>query len=155
MGEFDTIESILTRAIALEEEAYALYVNAASVAQSDPIRDRLKELAQIELAHKVKLQEVMAGNVRWAIRRSKAEPVADLRLSDHLVGGSLDPDADFQDVLLFAARRERGAHDFYVAMGELVADPLHKSLFEMLATEELRHKYLLEKTYEEVVYQDF
>ena len=155
MGEFDTIESILTRAIALEEEAYTLYANAALGAESDPIRDRLKELAQIELAHKVKLQEVMAGNVRWAIRRSKAEPVADLRLSDHLVGGSLDPVADFLDVLLFAARRERGAHDFYVAMGELVADPLHKSLFEMLATEELRHKYLLEKTYEEVVYQDF
>ena len=40
-------------------------------------------------------------------------------------------------------------------MGELVADPLYKSLFEMLATEELRHKYMLEKTYEEVVYQDF
>jgi rubrerythrin len=155
MGEFDTIESILTRAMALEEEAYALYANAALVAQSDPIRGRLEELAQIELAHKAKLQEVMSGNVRWAIRRSKAEPVADLRLSDHLVSGSLDPDADFQDVLLFAARRERGAHDFYVAMGELVADPLHKSLFEMLATEELRHKYLLEKTYEEVVYQDF
>jgi rubrerythrin len=139
----------------LEEEAYNLYSGAASIALSDPIRDRLLELAQIELAHKAKVQEVMAGNVRWAIRRSKAEPVADLRLSDHLVSGSLEPDADFQDVLLFAARRERTAYDFYVAMGDLVEEPLHKALFEMLATEELRHKYLIEKTYEEVVYQDF
>jgi rubrerythrin len=155
MEKFDSIDSILNRAIALEEDAYNLYSNAARAAQSDPIRDRLLELAQIELAHKTRLQEVMAGNVRWAIRRSKAEPVADLRLSDHLVGGSLDPDADFQDVLLFAARRERTAYDFYVAMGELVEEPLHRSLFEMLATEELRHKYLLEKTYEEIVYQDF
>jgi rubrerythrin len=152
---FDTIESILTRAIALEEDAYSLYSNAALATKSDPIRDRLEELAQIELAHKVKLQDVMSGKVRWAIRRSKAEPVADLRLSDHLVSGSLDPDADFQDVLLFAAGRERAAHDFYLAMGELVEDPLHKSLFEMLATEELRHKVLLEKTYEEMVYQEF
>jgi rubrerythrin len=152
---FDTIETILTRAIALEEDAYSLYSNAALATKSDPIRDRLEELAQIELAHKVKLQEVMSGNVRWAIRRSKAEPVADLRLSDHLVSGSLDPDADFQDVLLFAANRERAAHEFYVAMGKLVEDPLHKSLFEMLAAEELRHKYLVEKTYEELVYQDF
>jgi rubrerythrin len=155
MEKFETIDSILVRAVALEEEAYGLYSSAAQTALSDPIRDRLLELAQIEQAHKARLQEVMAGNVRWAIRRSKAEPVADLRLSDHLVGGSLDPDADFQDVLLFAARRERSAHDFYVAMGELVEEPLHRSLFEMLATEELRHKYLLEKTYEEVVYQDF
>ena len=155
MEKFDSIDSILNRAIALEEEAYQLYSSAARAAVSDPIRDRLLELAQIELANKARLEEVMSGNVRWAIRRSKAEPVADLRLSDHLVGGSLDPDADFQDVLLFAARRERTAHDFYVAMGELVEEPLHRSLFEMLATEELRHKYLLEKTYEEVVYQDF
>jgi rubrerythrin len=155
MEKFDSIDSILNRAIALEEEAYNLYSGAAQATLSDPIRDRLLELAQIEQAHKARLQEVMTGNVRWAIRRSKAEPVADLRLSDHLVGGSLDPDADFQDVLLFAARRERTAHDFYVAMGELVEEPLHRSLFEMLATEELRHKYLLEKTYEEVVYQDF
>jgi rubrerythrin len=155
MEKFDTIESILTRAIVLEEEACTLYTSAAAAAKSDPVRDRLEELARIELAHKTKLQEIMSGNVRWAIRRSKAEPVVDLRLSDHLVSGSLDPDADFQDVLLFAARRERAAYDFYVAMGDLVAEPLHKNLFEMLATEELRHKNLLEKTYEEVVYQDF
>lgn len=152
---FRTIESILVRAIALEEDAFSLYSNAASAAKSDPIRDRLEELAQIELAHKVKLQEVMSGNVRWAIRRSKAEPVTDLRLSEHLASGFLDADADFQDVLLFAAGRERAAHEFYLAMGELVDDPLHKSLFEMLAAEELRHKYLIEKTYEELVYQDF
>ncbi len=50
----------------------------------------------------------LAGNVRWAIRRSKAEPVTDLRLSDHLVGGSLDPNADYQDVLLFAAPPRKG-----------------------------------------------
>jgi rubrerythrin len=93
--------------------------------------------------------------VRWAIRRSKVEPVTDLRLSDHLVGGSLDPDADFQDVLLFAAKREKAAHEFYKAMSEQVADPLHKNVFDMLAAEELRHKYIVEKTYEEVVYQEF
>ena len=63
--------------------------------------------------------------------------------------------ADYQDVLLFAARREKTAHEFYKAMGEMVEDKLTQSLFEMLAAEELRHKYILEKTYEEVVYKDF
>lgn len=155
MEQFDTIESILKRAIELEEEAYNLYLNAAADARSDPIRDRLLELARVELGHKARLQDITTGNVRWAIRKSKAEPVIDLRLSDHLVGGSLDPDADFQDVLLFAAGRERSAHEFYTAMSDLVEDPLHKSLFEMLAAEELGHKYLIEKTYEEVVYQEF
>ncbi len=52
-------------------------------------------------------------------------------------------------------RREKAAHDFYKAMGEMIEDKLTQNLFEMLAQEELRHKYVLEKTYEEVVYKDF
>jgi rubrerythrin len=155
MDQLTDIKSVLRLAIAKEEEAYNIYTNAAGRAKSDPIRQRLEELAQVELGHKTRLQDIMAGNVRWAIRRSKAEPVTDLRLSDHLVGGSLDPEADFQDVLLFAAKREKAAHEFYQAMSEQVQDPLHKNVFEMLAAEELRHKYLVEKTYEEVVYQEF
>jgi rubrerythrin len=42
-----------------------------------------------------------------------------------------------------------------MAMSEKVEDDLIRSVFEMLAAEELRHKYLLEKTYEELAYQDF
>ncbi len=155
MEQLADLGSVLRLAIEKEEEAYRIYTSAAGRAKSDPIRQRLQELAKVEQGHKAKLQDIMAGNVRWAIRRSKAEPVTDLRLSDHLVGGSLDPDADFQDVLLFAAQREKAAHEFYKAMSEQVQDPLHKNVFEMLATEELRHKYIVEKTYEEIVYQDF
>jgi rubrerythrin len=155
MEQFNSVEAILKRAIQLEEEAMTLYGNAAQSVKDDAVRQRLEEMAAQERGHKSKLEDVLSGNVRWAIRRSKAEPVTDLRLSDHLVGGSLDPNADYQDVLLFAARREKAAHDFYKAMGELIEDKLTQNLFEMLAQEELRHKYVLEKTYEEVVYKDF
>jgi rubrerythrin len=58
-------------------------------------------------------------------------------------------------VLIFAARREKTAHDFYMAMSEDVEDALIRNVFEMLAAEEMQHKYLLEKTYEELAYQDF
>lgn len=155
MEQFNSVEAVLKRAIQLEEEAMTLYSSAAQSVQDDAVKQRLEEMAAEERGHKAKLEDVLAGNVRWAIRRSRAEPVTDLRLSDHLVGGSLDPDADYQDVLLFAARREKAAHDFYRAMGEMVEDKLTQNLFEMLAQEELRHKYVLEKTYEEVVYKDF
>ena len=155
MEQVTPIESVLKRAIEMEVQAYNLYTGAAARTENDPIRQWLLELAEQEKGHKAKLEDILAGNVRWALRRSRAEPVTDLRLSDHLEGGSLDPDADYQDVLLFAARREKAAHEFYQAMAEKVDDRLTQDVFEMLATEELRHKYLLEKTYEEVVYQDF
>jgi len=155
MEQYSSIEAVLKRAIQLEVEAETLYVNAAGTVKDDAVSQRLRELGAQERGHKKRLEEVLSGNVRWAIRRAKAEPVSDLRLSDHLVGGSLDPNADYQDVLLFAARREKTAHEFYKAMSEMVDDKLTQGLFEMLATEELRHKYILEKTYEDVVYKDF
>lgn len=155
MEQYGKIDDVINRAIQLEVEAMTLYANAAQTVKDDAVRQRLLEMAAQEQGHKAKLEDILAGNVRWAIRRSKAEPVTDLRLSDHLVGGSLDPKADYQDVLLFAAQREKAAHDFYVAMAEMIEDKLVQNLFEMLATEELRHKYVLEKTYEEVVYRDF
>lgn len=155
MEQYDSVEAVVRRAIQLEVEAETLYKNAAATVKDEAVRQRLLEMAAQEGGHKAKLEDALAGNVRWAIRRAKAEPVQDLRLSDHLTGGSLDPNADYQDVLLFAARREKTAYEFYKAMAEMVDDKLTQSLFEMLASEELRHKYVLEKTYEEVVYQDF
>ena len=153
MNKFDSVQAVLDRAIEEERESSALYTTLAKAVKNAAVRARLQELADMERGHKTRLEEVKAGNVRWAIRRSKAEPVTDLRLTDHLEAKSLDANADYQDVLLSAARREKTAHDFYQAMVEMVDDPLVKDVFEMLAAEELRHKYTLEKIYEEVVYQ--
>jgi rubrerythrin len=155
MEQYDSVEAIVQRAIQLEIEAETMYKSAAATVKDEAVHQRLLEMAAQERGHKAKLEDALAGNMRWAIRRAKAEPVKDLRLSDHLTGGSLDPNADYQDVLLFAARREKTAYEFYKAMAEMVDDKLTQNLFEMLASEELRHKYVLEKTYEEVVYQDF
>jgi rubrerythrin len=153
MNKFSSVEAVLDRAIEEEQESFALYTTLAGAVKNAAVRARLQELAAMELGHQAKLQEAKAGNVRWAIRRAKAEPVTDLRLTDHLEAKPLDANADYQDVLLSAARREKTAHDFYQAMLEMVDDPLVKGIFEMLAREELRHKYALEKIYEEVVYQ--
>jgi rubrerythrin len=155
MDKSTPIEVVLKRAIALEEESVTMYTIAANAVKNAPVRKRLLEMADQERGHRTKLEEMLTGNIRWAIRRSKAEPVTDLRLSDHLEAKPIDANADYQDVLLMAARREKASHDFYQAMAEMVDDKLAKSVFEMLATEELRHKYEVEKTYEEVVYQAF
>ncbi len=155
MENVTPIDKVLQRAIVLEEESASMYRAAAAAVKNAPIRARLEEMAQQEDRHKQKLEDVMAGNIRWAIRRAKAEPVPDLRLSDHLEAKPLDANADYQAALLVAARREKAAHDFYVAMAEMVEDQLIKDVFQMLASEELRHKYEVEKTYEEIVYQAF
>ncbi len=151
----ESVEEVLKLAIEREIEAFDLYSNAAKSTNNSAIQQAMEEMAEQERGHRIKLENIAAGNVRWAIRRSRTERVTDLRLSDHLEGGSLDPNADYQDILLFAAKREKAAHEFYKAMTEMLDDPLIQNVFEMLAAEELKHKNRLEKIYEEVVYQDF
>lgn len=150
-----SVEEVLKAAIAREIEAFDLY-NDAALGLSDPLqRNALQEMAEQEHGHRVKLEHILAGNVRWAVRAARAQPVTDLRLTDHLVGGAIEPGADYQDILLFAAKREKAAYDFYQAMAEMVDDVLVQNVFTMLASEELKHKNRLEKIYEDVVYQEY
>jgi rubrerythrin len=150
-----SIEEVLQIAIQREIEAFDLYSDAAAGASNAALRKALLEMAEQERGHRVKLENVAAGNVRWAVRMAKAQTVTDLRLSDHLEGGTLEPNAGYQDILLFAAKREKAAHDFYKAMAALVDDALIQNIFEMLANEELKHKNRLERMYEDEVYQEF
>lgn len=148
-------EEVLKLAIQREIEAFDLYTGAAQGVSHADMRKTLTEMAEQERGHRIKLENILAGNVRWAVRLSRAQPVTDVRLSDHLEGGSLEPNAGYQDVLLFAAKREKVAYDFYKAIAELVDDTLIANVFEMLANEELKHKSRLEKMYEDEVYQEF
>lgn len=155
MDKPTSAEEALKIAIQREIEAFDLYTDAARGIQHAAMRKTLEEMAEQEHGHRIKLENILAGNVRWAVRLSRTQPITDIRLSDHLEGGSLEPNAGYQDVLLFAAKREKAAHEFYKAMVELVDDTLIANVFAMLANEELKHKSRLEKMYEDEVYQEF
>lgn len=150
-----SIESILKRAIRWEEDSYNLYHNALALAKNPQTREWLKELADWELTHKAKLEGLLKGDLNWAVRKSKREKVNDLKIGDYLVATPLNENSDFQDVLLVAMKREESAHDFYASMTELVEEGQARSLFELLAKEELKHKQLVEKYYEEYIYKEF
>jgi rubrerythrin len=155
MSQPFSVSEVLKTAIEREIEAFNLYSDAAKGASNAPLRKALEEMAEQERGHRIKLENILAGNVRWAVRVAKTQPATDLRLSDHLEGGSLEPNAGYQDILLFAAKREKAACDFYRGMAELVDDALIQNIFEMLANEELKHKNRLERLYEDEVYQEF
>ena len=155
MDDWTSVKSVLKRGIELEERAAEIYAAAAKTAKDDVVRRELQEIAAEEVAHKDKLEKMLAGDLEIAIGESKSAPVTDVRLTDHLVGGSLEPNASFADVLLFAAKGEKAAYDFYLAMGEKAADARIKDILGVLANEELRHKDRLERIYEDLVYQEF
>ncbi|MGW8322126.1 MAG: ferritin family protein, partial [Thermodesulfobacteriota bacterium] len=79
----------------------------------------------------------------------------DLKIADYLVDVELTPEATYQDIVLFAAKREKAAFDLYTDLARIyVTIPDIKKIFDVLAQEEAYHKLKLEREYDEVVYKE-
>ena len=156
MGSGNTIERVLREAIQGEVESYELYTGAVEMVQARHIKDTLRQLAQEELGHKAKLEGMLAspGSVRRGVRRLQAEEVQDYKIGDHLVVKAIGPDSTFQDVCIFASRKEQQSYELYRDLAEENEGEI-RELFEAMAKDELRHKNLVEGWYEDVIYQDF
>jgi rubrerythrin len=151
-----TIQEILRKAIQGEDESYALYTNALNLVQAEHIKKLLRELAQEELGHKATLEKMLAApdQLQWQVQELKTAPIDDYKIGDYLVAQPLGPDSTFQDVCIFASKKEQQSYELY---RDLAAQSKGETrdLLEAMAKEELRHKNLVEGWYEEVVYQEF
>lgn len=151
-----TIRDILQEAIQGEVESYELYSNAVQMVRTDHIKDLLRDLAQEELGHKAALEKMLANPPLMKSQVSKLQEanVEDFKLADHLVAQPLGPEATFQDVCIFAAKKEKQSHELYRNLAAQSSGEA-RDLLEAMAKDELRHKNLVEGWYEEVVYQEF
>jgi rubrerythrin len=150
MSEFRTAVEILHLAMAREEAAAAAYEALASRAQSEGLRTLLLELRDEEIEHRKRLGELAAGGA-FAVSVGRVE---DLRITDDLAETPLDGEATFQDLLIFAAKKEAKAAAFYTELGGRSADPAIQSLFGFLAGQEKEHKRRLEQEYENLVFKE-
>lgn len=151
-----TIESILCEAIEGETASNQLYSNAVNLVQAASVKEALCQLAQEELGHKAALEKMLAnpGQIRWQVRKIQAAQIEDYGIGDHLVLQPLGPDSTFQDVCIFASKKEQASSLMYRRLSEQNAGPV-RELFEAMSKDELRHKNLVEGWYEDVVYKDF
>ena len=151
-----TIEDILREAIQGEIESNELYTNAVSLVKAMHVKETLRQLAKEELGHKAALERMLLspGQVRRDVKKLQQAPIQDYKIGDHLVVQPLGPDSTFQDVCIFASRKEQQSHELYKGLAEQNEGEIH-DLFEAMAKDELRHKNLVEGWYEEVVYKEF
>jgi rubrerythrin len=152
----NSVERVLREAIEGEIDAHRLYSNAVELVRAEHVKEVLRQLAQEELGHKAALEKMLAnpGQMRWRVRKLQATPVEDYGVGDHLVVKPLGPDATFQDVCIFASKKEQASYLMYSSLAQQ-NDGEVRELFEAMAKDELRHKNLVEGWYEEVIYQDF
>jgi rubrerythrin len=151
-----TVEEILRQAIQGEVESYELYTRSVDLVKAEHVKEVLRELAQEELGHKVALEGMLAdpGQLEWQITELKSAPIQDYQIADHLVARPLGPDATFEDVCIFASKKERESHELYRDLAGQSAGQV-RDLLEAMSKDELRHKNLVEGWYEEVAYQEF
>ncbi len=151
-----TIEEILREAIQGEVESYELYTGAVEMVRAQHIKELLGELAQEELGHKAALERLLANpdQIQGQVDAMRQSDVVDYKIADHLVVQSLGPDATFQDVCIFAAKKEQESYELYQGLASQNSGDT-RNLLEAMAKDELRHKNLVEGWYEEVVYQEF
>jgi rubrerythrin len=145
-----TIERVLEIGAEMELESFNLYSETAAKAKYPGAKKLLEEIAEDEKRHREYFLKGLENPKNLSMRTTKIE-IIDLKITDQLVKVPLDPRADYPQVLVFAAQREKATHDFYVQIARKFKDTELGKMLNNFATEELYHKYLLEKEYDEVV----
>ncbi len=147
---FESIGDIIAFAIKREEEAARGYGEMAAASSMPGLKDLLLELKGEEENHKRILEGVSAGE----IQAMTPGFTPDLKISDFLVEEPLDADMTFQDLLIFASRKEKAAVELYERLAGMAANAEQKKTFEFLAGQERVHKLKLESEYEKHFYEE-
>jgi len=145
--ELSNFDQVIQFAIAREEDAIEGYGKMAEMAKTPGLQKFCLELQEEEKNHKKLLQDVSGEK----IESLKIKKVTDLKISDYLIEEPLSAEMTFQDLLIFAAKKEQRAVDLYSIMKEKVETEELKKLFEFLIQQEKSHKLKLEEEYEKHV----
>ena len=140
-------KEIITFAIDKEINAFNFYTSASQVAKYSGAKELFSDLAKEEGGHRILLEKLDMEK----IARVRIEPVPNLKISDYMVDVEFKPDLSYADILRAAMKMEERALKLYTDMKESHKDPNINKLFTFLANEESKHKYRLEKIYDDEV----
>jgi len=144
------VREVIDFAIRKEQEAIDLYTSMSEKVRAPRLREMLLDLAKQETGHRRMLEELTPAKLgRWG-----SGSVPDLRIADYTDSSEIAPDADYQDILTIAMKREEKARDLYALIASNTEEADMKELFDFLAREEQKHKLALEREYDEHVLTD-
>ena len=110
--------------------------------------------AEEELKHKQMIENFnaeMLENLKTETVETSRQGITEF-LTDTDEGLGEHP--DFKDVLVYAAKREKKAYEFYSNISEHIEDSDLKKLFVWLAQEEIKHKEDIEALFWDVMYRE-
>jgi rubrerythrin len=134
-------------AVKREEDAIKGYGDLSKTAKTPGLKELLLDLKREEMTHK----HLLEGVTKEKITALEVEDVIDLKISDYLTSEPPSADMNFQDLLIFAAKKEQQAVELYSGLAERAKSAELKKLFEFLIEQEKSHKLKLETEYEKHV----
>jgi len=138
----DSIDEILEFAIAREVEANQLYTYMAERIKNPEMRKICEELAKEELEHKATLElEVM----------KRGEVVSGICISDYTTDAGDEIDMDYEELLIFAIKKEDISVKLYTDLAAIVKDKESREVLLSLAEEETEHKQRFEVEYDNLL----
>jgi len=143
-------EDIIQFAIKREEDACKAYGEMSEISETPGLKKLLLELQAEENKHK----ELLQGITSVDIGNLETHKVVDLKISDFLTEEPTTPDMTFQDLLIFAAKKEQQAVELYTGMKAAVNSDELKKMFDFFIEQEKEHKLKLEKEYEKHVLEE-
>jgi len=142
---FTNIDEIIAYAIEKELEAETFYLEAASQADFSGAKQLFEDFAKEEFKHKTMLEKLDKEQINSFV----PETVPDLKRSDYLVDMTYEKGMGFADILRLAMKREEKANKLYLDLAQKAGEADIKKLFEKLAQEESKHKFSLERMYDD------
>jgi len=140
-------QEIIQFAIHREMESIDFYNKASTLVKYSGTKDLFLDFVKQEEGHKAKLEEVLAGKIVLG----KIEKIPNLKISDYMVEAELKPGVSYGDILRIAMKREERSVKLYTDLNEKNQDEGLRNLFIFLIQEENKHKYYIEKLYDEDV----
>lgn len=136
---------IIQFAIEKEKDAFNFYTKASQVAKYSGARELFIDFSKEEEKHRKLLEEITLEK----IDQLRVETVPDLKISDYMVDVEFRPDLSYADILRVAMKMEERSLKLYTDLRETAKGEEMNKLFEFLASQEAKHKYSLEKKYDE------
>ncbi len=138
---------IIQFAIQREIESMSYYTRASQMVKPSGTKELFEDFAKQEEKHKEKLEAYREGKIVLA----KIQRIPDLKISDYLVDTELTPEIPYADILRVAMKREERSVKLYTDLKEKNEDKGLVDLFTFLVQEEMKHKYYLEKLYDDEI----
>ncbi|MBN2246550.1 MAG: ferritin family protein [Candidatus Aminicenantes bacterium] len=140
-------EEIIQFAIKREEDAIRTYGEMAEKTNMPGLKKLLIDLQSEEKNHKKMLENISQEK----LKSYEVKKVPDLKITDYLLEEPIEPEMNFQELLIYAAKKEQRAADLYSELASQAQDDDMKKTFEFMVQQEKSHKLKLEKEYEDHV----